>query len=247
MLMRKSIEKSVESISELQSNLIVPATDSAIDNTLDIGVAVKLAVNYYPSVTEAIGRLYETKEQIDVAKSGYYPQVGAGISNGYRSSSGRTEQAFTVSASQMLYDFGKVASLVDIAEFSVDRNYAAVLQAVDDLAGDTALSFIEVQRYQALLDIADQQIVAISELKSLAEERVKLGASSRSDEYQSQSRVQNAIALKLQLQAELDAWKRTLQNFIGSYTEIRAKQDFPEFLYDECSNGVGDLKKYLKL
>lgn len=242
-LMSKSPAEAAINSRESQLDLTVPKTAQVVQDRLDIATAVKLAVNNYPSVKEAIGRLYEQTEQVDVAKSGYYPQVGAGISNGYRSSTGRSEQAFTVSASQMIYDFGKVASLVNIAEFGVDRNYAVVLKAVDDLVRDTGLAFIEVQRYESLLDIAAKQIVAISELEALAQKRVEMGASSRSDELQAHSRVENAIALKLQLNAELDVWKRTLQDFLGTNRQASTQLDFPAYLYEACSAGTDDFTK----
>jgi adhesin transport system outer membrane protein len=54
------------------------------------------------------------KRAIDVAKSKYYPQVSAGMNNGY--SNTYTDHGFSpalvISVSQMLYDFGKVASQV---------------------------------------------------------------------------------------------------------------------------------------
>lgn len=245
--LRTVIQKSIVEPSvdkhDFQLDLTYSNTGSLTEENLDLATSVMLAVNSYPSVTEAVGRLHEQTAQVDVAKSGYYPQIGAGVSHGYRSSSGRSEQAFTVSVSQMLYDFGKVASLVNMAKFGVDRNYASVLKVVEDLIRDTSQAFIEVQRYQALLDIATQQIDAISELKTLAQQRVKMGASSRSDEFQAQSRFENAIALKLQLKAELDVWKRTLQNFIGRNEDIGTLSASLDFFPSACSSGAGDFSQ----
>ena len=58
-----------------------------------------------------MGKLYEQNEEVDVAKSKYYPQINAGMDNGY--SHDGDQNGFTPSlvlSSQMLYDFGKVAS-----------------------------------------------------------------------------------------------------------------------------------------
>lgn len=45
--------------------------------------AVDRAVNWHPSISEAVGKLLSQNEQIEVAKAKYYPQISAGVNNGY--------------------------------------------------------------------------------------------------------------------------------------------------------------------
>ena len=73
--------------------------------------AVQIAVQRNPEIAQGISALASQNANIDVAKSGYYPQVGGGVSTGdLGKKSTRGQQLLTLSATQMLYDFGKVKS-----------------------------------------------------------------------------------------------------------------------------------------
>lgn len=202
---------------------------------LDLNTAVVQAVATHPSVARSFGLLYETLEMVDVAKAGYYPTVSTTIGSSYRRDI-NLQDTFSISASQMLWDFGKVSSAVDVASHSADRNRARVLKSIEDLSRDTATAFIEVQRGMALLDIARQQTAAIGELERLAQQRSSMGASSRSDVLQARSRREAAEALELQLQAELDQWRRTLQNLVGYEVPASVSREFPAGLQLVCLN-----------
>ncbi len=201
---------------------------------LDVFSAVRRAVDTHPTITRSLGRLYEQNEQLGVARAGYYPQVSSGVSSGYRSTTGRSEEAFNVSASQMLYDFGKVSSSVAAARHGIDRDQARVLNEVDTLARDTVHTFIEVQRYQSLQDIAREQIQSIIEIEELVAKRSAKGASSRSDEIQARSRKESAMATEQQLKAQHDAWKRALQNLVGIDGELRMSKGYPRDFDNAC-------------
>lgn len=195
---------------------------------------VQRAIAWHPSITEALGRLYQQGEQVSVAKAGYFPQVSAGISTEHRSSTGRSEDAFSVTASQLLYDFGRISSEVDAANFGVDRDQARVWLAMDQLARDAAQAAIEVQRFEALLDIADEQIEGIDDIRLLAERRSELGASTRSDEIQAQSRLEQSEATKLQLEAQRKSWENAIRTLIGASGPVSIKHDFPQPLIESC-------------
>lgn len=202
--------------------------------TLDVLSAVRRAIDTHPSVTRSIGRLYEQNEQLGVARAGYYPEVNSGVSSGYRSTTGRSEEAFNISASQMLYDFGKVSSSVAAARHGIDRDHARVLNEVDTLARDTAHSFIEVQRYESLREIAREQIQSIVEIEELVTKRSAQGASSRSDEIQARSRKESAQAMEQQLKGQYDAWKRALQNLVGIEGDLRISKGYPRDFDNAC-------------
>ena len=196
--------------------------------------AVDRALQQHPRIVEAISRLEQQQEQVTVAKAGYLPQLSTGINTGYRHTTGRSEEALTVSASQMLYDFGKVSSAVEAAEHGVGREEAEVLLAAEDLIRDTAQAFIEAQRYDVLLELAEQQIEAIGELEALANKRSALGAATVSDEMQAHSRREAARATRLQMQAQRDQWQRALENLIGSTQRVTLADNYPLQLEEVC-------------
>lgn len=196
--------------------------------------AVQQAVAWYPSITETLGRLYQQNEQVAVARSGYLPQVNAGISSEYRTSSSQTEDAFNVTASQLLYDFGKVSNDVKAELFGVERDQARVLLAIDQLALEAGQTVVEILRFETLLAIADEQVSGVSDIQALAAKRAELGASTQSDEIQAQSRVEAARATREQFQSQLNIWRNNLSRLIGAEGLISVSDSLPNGLTQLC-------------
>lgn len=196
--------------------------------------AVRSALNEHPAIVESLSRLDAQQEQVSVARAGYWPQLRTGINSGYRHTTGRSEEALSVSASQMLYDFGKVSSAVDAATRGVDREQASVLLAAEDLIRETSKAFIEARRYEVLLELAGEHIDAIAELEALAAKRSTLGAATASDQMQAKSRRESARATQLQMQAQRDQWHRALENLIGSQQPLTLDDSWPEPLEGLC-------------
>lgn len=137
-----------------------------VPDTLTLDQAVQRAVQWHPDIAQAISKMLEQTNQVDVAKAKYYPQVSAGMNNGY--SNTYTEKgyspSFVLSVTQMLYDFGKVSSSVRSAEAGVAQEQANVLLSIDTVTHDTAAALVEVQGYQQLVNIAQKQLVALQRL-----------------------------------------------------------------------------------
>lgn len=196
------------------------AQDLSASAVLELGQAVEMAVDWHPSVRNAVGGLLESADAIDAARAGYYPQVRAGLGADYRNRDipgydSRRVNQLTVSVSQMLYDFGKVSSEVDRARAGRDAAQARVLQAVDELARDTAQAWIEVRRYDELLELAQSQREGVGSIAGLARERRALGASPLSDELQAQAREEAAQANMLDMAAQLERWRLQLRQLTG--------------------------------
>ena len=58
-------------------------SQTRISGPLDIKKAVKNAVNWHPAITQEVSKLQEMAQKVDVAKAKYYPQISAGMNNGY--------------------------------------------------------------------------------------------------------------------------------------------------------------------
>lgn len=208
---------------------------------LDMSQAVKRAVEWNPMVTGATERVNQQGQEVRFAQSAYYPQIRSGVKSSYRDSDRRSEEALTISATQLIYDFGKVSSNVEAANYTVEKYQADTLRVVDQLARETAFAVIEVQRYQELVKIAAEQVAGVTGLLELSEKRASMGASTRADEMQAQSRRDAALATELQMIAQLDTWKRILQNLVGSTTPPTVLAGAPAALEQACLVGVNSL------
>lgn len=65
--------------------------------------------------------------------------------------SSRGQQVLALSASQMVYDFGKVKSGVNTEQARLAVEQANVLVKIDDISLDVAQTIINIQRYKKLL------------------------------------------------------------------------------------------------
>jgi outer membrane protein, adhesin transport system len=205
------------------------------DGALTLTQAVKKAVDWHPSVDVAVGELNQGKAQISVARSGYRPHISGGIMPGAEIFNGFSWQPqATITASQMLYDFGKVSNSVSSAEAAAQVNRAQLLGAIDDLVRDTAYAVIEVQRYKALLAVARDQLAAVRDITGLVAQRTGKGASTRSDSVQAEARVEDAQNTILQISSELDRWRNTLAHMVGSRDLPNVTDAMPDWHDKAC-------------
>src|SRR5690606_26522598 len=109
--------------------------------------------------------------------AGYRPKVSGGVRTSYSGNEERVTPKLNVSASQMVFDFGKVRNSVDVSTARVDVHHAQLLSAVDTVIRDTAHAYIETQRNIALLQAAEAQVAGVSAIADLVRQRSDRGAS----------------------------------------------------------------------
>jgi hypothetical protein len=71
-----------------------------VPDSLTINQAVQRAIQWHPDIAQAVGKMLEQANQVDVAKAKYYPQISGGMNNGY--SNAYTEKG---SAHRLYYRF----------------------------------------------------------------------------------------------------------------------------------------------
>jgi adhesin transport system outer membrane protein len=188
---------------------------------LDLLQAVQAAVGWQPVVAAAVAQLRQQGSVVEQVRAGYMPAISGGVNTGRQSATSRGT-SFTLAASQMLYDFGKVGSQVSEAEAGVRRAQAEVLRQIDTVATQTALAFVELSRYQALAAIADDQLTAIRDVARVTDLRARLGASTRVDPVQARARVEAAQVYAQQLQTQTRQWRSRLRTLLGTEVPQRA-------------------------
>lgn len=197
--------------------------------------AVQRTIKTHPAVGTSTARFQQSHEEIAGAKAGYLPRFSTGFDTTYRDSTGRTEEILSVQGTQLLYDFGKVASRVRMAESAEEVALAQSLLMVDELAREAAYTLLEVQRYQQLVAIAEARSKGIASLWELSRRRSSMGASARSDEMQAKARHQAAVASEAQIKAELKSWQSNLMHLAGLKQLPRVSNDIPAQLNQACN------------
>lgn len=191
-----------------------------------------------------VGKLYAQIQQVDVAKAKYYPQVNAGMNNGYTNSYSDSgfSPSLVLSLSQMLYDFGKVASQVRAENAGVAQEQANVLLSIDTVSHETATAIVQVQTWQQMVAVAKEQLDALSAIGRLANQRNDEGASSLSDVVQTDARIEGARSQLVQYQANLESSQATLMTWLGWKNLNAISNDFPSALGRSCELAKPDDK-----
>ena len=204
---------------------------------------VRAAVQWHPRIRTTAGQLLQAGEGIAAARAGYYPQIRGGVGTQLSNrditpyESRRLNQS-SLTVSQMIYDFGKVAGAVNRAEAGVATARAEELLSVDDVARETALAWMELYRQQVLGRVADDQVKGVQALADLVNERERKGASSRSDTAQASSRVDAARAQQLTAQAQAARWRSQLTQLTGAMKPVVIAGEPPAVLGDACRAGI---------
>lgn len=197
--------------------------------------AMQEVLSWHPTVVQAASTLDARGEDVTVARAGYLPRISAGVGSGYDSRIGNIWRPRPqVSASQMLFDFGKVASAVDYARAGTRLGRADMLLAIDGLIRETGYAIVEVQRNAALRAVALEQLSRIQEISALVEKRFGKGATTRSDTLQAQSRVAAAQASLTRIEAEQRRWTTSLAFLLGRDTAPIVDPDVPDWLMRSC-------------
>lgn len=201
--------------------------------------AVQRAIEWHPSVEEAVGRLDAQAEERNIAKASYQPRITAGVGSDVArgGQDNRWRPRANINASQMIHDFGKVGSDVRAAEAG-DRVYQArLLYAVDDLSRETAQALIENQRAAMLRRVAEDQLADLRMIEEMVDHRYRRGAATKSDALQAKGRVGGAEADIQRIDSEVLRWRGTLSNLVGQTVDA-VDPDVPAWLTPVCAAGV---------
>lgn len=183
---------------------------------LSFNETILRALQRSPDVSQSVSVLAGQGAYIDVAKAGYYPQLSGGLSTGDLSSGERGHQLISLNATQMLYDFGKVKSGVDIEQAKLAAEQANVLLSIDNVAYETANAIVNIKRYQEITQIAQQQINGISRIAEIANLRAQAGISTQADPVQARANLEAAQANLVVQQTQLKKFQQKLRTLLGA-------------------------------
>ncbi len=206
---------------------------SSVQQPLSFNDTIRTAVQRHPEISQAISTLAAQNASIDVAKSGYYPQLSGGISTADLTKGERGRQLLSLNATQMLYDFGKVKSSVNLEQARLAAEQANVLVSIDDIAYQTANAMINIKRYQEITRIAEEQIQGIARIAEITNLRAEAGISTQADPIQARSNLEAAEANLIVQQTQLRQFQQKLRTLVGFEVHQRNWQ-IPERLVKEA-------------
>ncbi|RGD90455.1 TolC family protein [Acinetobacter sp. SWAC57] len=200
---------------------------------LDFLDAIRQALQRRPEITQGIAEVAQQQANIDTVKSQYFPQISGGFNTGDFTTGERGRQVFSISATQMLYDFGKVKSAVTVEQAKLMQDQAQLLLEIDDISHQVANAIVNIKRYEELVKIADQQISGIGRIAEIARLRAQAGISSQADPIQAQSNLEAAQSTKVVQEAQLHQYQQKLRTLLG-YDVSNVNVNMPSFLVEKA-------------
>ncbi|MFQ6292082.1 TolC family outer membrane protein [Yersinia enterocolitica] len=174
---------------------------------LSLREAILRAFARNPQIAQAAAQIRVGKGDLEVAESGWYPQISL---QGTTGKSHQTDSAGSLNSnasagiqlSQLLYDFGKTGGSID-EQASLSEAYRYDLFNTMTAVGlSTVQAYLQVKRYQALSVVARNNIASLEKVKQTAQLRADAGLSSQSDVLQAETRIAGMVATLEQYRAQ---------------------------------------------
>ena len=190
------------------SVLVLPIRAQAIS----LADAVRQGLGNHPDVRSAMAKVEQFTTEVDIAEAGYYPKLEASVGP---TQSMRSSLSFNynITATQMLYDWGRVESQVDSASASLREQMATLLVMREDAALDISEIFLDVLAYELRIEAVRGHIERLEKLEKLSRQRNEAGYMDRSE----QGRVDLELA---RAHEQLAIEQGNLQNAFRQYQEL---------------------------
>jgi len=252
-----TVSNEIDLIGREMSRIMQELSDGEKDPTKRLPIepvirAAKEAVQKSPSVLQIGSSLDLYLAQRDEIGAGKRPQVSASVGGGNRKydtessgtvvSNSGAYQSRSVSASQLLFDFGSVDHQIDASDVR-GRAATAELRAIKgQIFLDAIGAFYEVQRSLLQLRLARENVNSRRAFVEFVRDRADLGASSAADVVRAESRVAEAMDLMSGAAQSLARAQAVYRQYYGKEAQPYA---LPREISVEDLNFL-DLESYLE-
>jgi outer membrane protein TolC len=175
-----------------------PTAPKTIPEVLNLETALEIALANHPSLRVASGAQAISEARVGQAQSGYFPQVQArgayqqataNVSTAFgggpvrRSVSGENFGTYqsNLSLNQTIFDFGKIRSQVDAAQFNLQVAHSDAETAVQTVIVNVQQAYYGLQQAQRLVKVSEEAIAQFQKHLDLAKGRFKVGVAPKID------------------------------------------------------------------
>ncbi len=228
-------------------------TGQTSNDSLSLEWIIQEVIQSHPMVQSAQEALNKADAQIGLAHSGFYPNVNFGASfntvgpvptltipdMGSFSFVPRNNISGAFSVQQNIYDFGKTAQNVALADESKKLTEQSMEQVKQNLALKSVQIFYSLDFLQEALKIKDEQLKTLNEHLDFVLKRKETGSATDYEILSTRVKISGIESQKLDLEAARDIQLSALNSLLGlpAKTFHNVKQDMTV----EKSTASGDL------
>ncbi|MDC0335935.1 TolC family protein [Pseudodesulfovibrio sp.] len=206
------------------SVLITPASDAYAQEARDLKLdaLLKDLVKSHDRIKASEATLQAMHHRYKSARGGWFPQVEMTVEGGKENISkprasethmNRNEQ--TLSATQLLYDFGGVSGTMDSAAGQVKEYEALLTQAKQEIVSMGITAYLRVIRSRELLKYARRSEESMKELSGMQEVLVERGAGYSYEELQVKGQLAGAQSYRVTQERELQSSINNFKSVFG--------------------------------
>ena len=194
-------------------------------------------VKTHDRIKSSEAQLESVKHQLESTKGGWYPQVDTTFEGGHeyiskprRNSTQMNRNEQSISATQLIYDFGGLSGTIDSAAATVRQYDALLAQAKQEIVALGITAYLQVIRSRELLKYARRSEESVKELSGMQEILVERGAGYSYEELQVKGQLAGAQSYRVtqerQLQVSINNFKAVF-NFSPTPDEVEKMSTVP--------------------
>jgi outer membrane protein len=181
--------------------------------------AMTEAYNTNPALLAERARLRATDEKLAQANAGWRPRVtingNAGLSTDYTTDINGDSWSADITASQPLYEGGRVGAQRDIAKAQIRAGRAILAGTESNTLLSAVQAYMNVVRDTSLVELSKNQIDVLSRQRQAAQDRFDVGEITRTDVAQADAALSGAQTNLIAAQAQLEASRAAYLRVIG--------------------------------
>lgn len=215
-----------------------------IPEVLNVEKALEIALSKHPSLRVVSGTQAVNQARVGQAQSGFYPQVqartayqqatannatafgGGPIQRNVRGDSFGTYQS-NVNLNQTIYDFGKIRSQVDAAQFNLQAAHSDAETTLQTVIVDVQQAYYSLQQAQRLVTVSEEALAQFQKHLDLAKGRFKVGVAPKIDVTTAEVDLSNARLNLITAKNNVLLAKVTLNNAMGITTPVPYRVEDP--------------------
>jgi outer membrane protein len=203
-------------------------SQQSVKDTINLQQAIKLALTNQPLLKQAIEDVNASEAKIKEQNSFYYPRVNGELSytrigpvptiqfggTGFTLAPNNNYDAH-ISASQLVYDFGKRSALTDLVKSYKLSSEDKLKLIKNNLSFQTVKVFYTILFTEKSIDVKNEQINTLKKHIELTNKKVQSGSATDFDVLTTEVRVASAENQKIDLENNLNKEKIYLKNLLG--------------------------------
>lgn len=188
-------------------------------SAMSLEEALAQAYSSSPQLLAERARLRATDEGLSEANAGWRPRVSinGGASFAEDNITDVTSQGWqaSITATQPLYEGGRVGAQRDIAKAQIRAGRAALRGVESQVLLDVVTAYMDVVTNESVVELARSQVELLARQRQAAQDRFDVGEITRTDVAQADARLSGAQTGLIAAQAQLAAAQAAFANVVG--------------------------------